>query len=304
MRQVFRTTSLVILLALALALPANVKSGSGPDSLLEGRRICIDPGHDATLTPGATARTRSGVVPVHPVDRIPMYEHELTLSVAIRLQALLEADGAAVCLTRKARQEGGGLQTAPVDFTGDGRARDPIVDIPELIQPRIDWVNEFGAEVLVSIHFNGSSEPSVRGSEAYFTDSGPSALAGRSLSSSLLAGLLDALQAAGHPVRDRGLHSDRYQRYSAAETARLLANNAAAIRANGHDPAGCFDCYRLLTLGNNPMSARMGAYVAALIEVEFISNPDVVENFMMRPDSLDIIAAGLHQGLRSYFGQE
>jgi N-acetylmuramoyl-L-alanine amidase len=232
-----------------------------------------------------------------------MTEHELTLSVATRLQVLLEAEGSRVCLTRKAREDGGGLRQEPVDYTGDGRVR-PVEDVPEIIQPRIDWANDFGAEVLLSIHFNGSDDSLVRGSEAYYTDAGPRAEEGQALARSVLAGLLAELTAAGHHTVDRGLRSDRYQRYSDAQTARMLANNAIAIRANGYDPAKCGDCFRLLTLGNNPMSMRMGRYLAVLVEVEFLSNPDVVESFLLRPDSLDLVASGLHQGLMSYFARE
>ena len=233
-----------------------------------------------------------------------MHEHEITLSVATRLQALLEVDGAAVCVTRKSREEGGGLQQEPVDFTGDGRASLPIEDVPELMQPRIDWANDFGAEVLLSIHFNGSTDPTARGSEVYYTDAGPTAEAGRRLSDAVLTGLLAELEAAGHRAVDRGLRSDRYQRYSPAETARLIATNAAAVVANGHDPAKCSECYRLVTMGNNPMSPRPGRYLAVLVEVEFLSNPDVVESFLLRPDSLDVIASGLYRGVRAYFAEQ
>ena len=107
-----------------------------------------------------------------------MTEHELTLSVAARLQTLLEVDGARVCVTRKTREAGGGLQQEPADYTGDGRVR-PVEDVPEIIQPRIDWANDFGAEVLLSIHFNGSDDPSVRGSEVCFSDAGPRTDEGR-----------------------------------------------------------------------------------------------------------------------------
>ena len=120
----------------------------------------------------------------------------------------------------------------------------------------------------------------------------------------MLTGLIADLTAAGHRTVDRGIRSDRYQRYSDAQTARMIANNAGAIRANGHDPAKCSDCYRLLTLGNNPMSMNPGLYLGVLVEVEFLSNPDVVEGFLLRPDSLDVIAAGLHQGLMAYFAHE
>lgn len=272
-------------------------------SALAGRRICLDPGHDARWVPGATGYGGAGTVPRHPVEGIPLYEHELTLSVAYRVKALLEAEGAAVCVTRKPRVDGGGLQKEPYDYTGDGRVRTAASaeDGPERIQPRIDWANDFGAEVLVSIHYNGLEDKSVRGTEVYFTDGGQQRQQGKLLASSLLAGLLAEMRAAGFEARDRGIRSDAYQRYSPDETSRTIANNAAIIRANGADPANCPACMRLLTTGNNPMSLHPGRYVGALVEVEFLSNPAVVEGFVMRPDSLDIVARGLVKGLRTYF---
>src|SRR5688572_30387482 len=44
---------------------------------LAGRRVCIDPGHDAYWAVGATARSRTGRTLLHPIDQIPLYEHEL-----------------------------------------------------------------------------------------------------------------------------------------------------------------------------------------------------------------------------------
>jgi N-acetylmuramoyl-L-alanine amidase len=273
---------------------------------LAGRRVCIDPGHDGRWVPGATGRNQGGAVPLQPADRIPLHEHELTLSVAYRLKALLEAEGALVCVTRTPREEGGGLQVEPYDFTGDGRVRtagQAVEDGPERTQPRIDWANAFGAEVLISIHFNGLSDPAVRGTEAYYTDAGARAADGRRLAAALVDGLLAEMAEAGYPGLRRGVFSDLYQRYSEEETRRLIANNQALIRANGADPAACRDCYRLLTLGNNPMSLHRGEYLGALVEVEFLSNPAVVEAFIARPDSLDIVARGLLRGTRTFFGE-
>jgi N-acetylmuramoyl-L-alanine amidase len=277
---------------------------AAPTGPLRGRRICIDPGHDAVWVAGASGRSRTGAVPRHPADQVPLHEHELTLSVAYRLKPLLEAEGAEVCVTRRHRDEGGGLQLEPYDYTGDDRVRlrgAAVEDEPERIQPRIDWVNAFGAEVLVSIHFNGSEDQRVRGSEVYFTDGGPDPDGGRRLADAVLRGLLQSLADAGHRTHDRGVRSDSYQRYAPADMARLLAHNAAVIRANGHDPAACRECYRLLTTGNNPMSLHRGGYLGVLVEVEFLSNAEVVDGFIMRPDSLDVIAGGLFQGLRGYF---
>jgi N-acetylmuramoyl-L-alanine amidase len=280
-----------------------VTESPAPTSLA-GHRICLDPGHDSYWVAGASGRTSSGSVPRHPQAQIPLVEHELTLQVAYRLKSLLESEGAYVCVTRRPAEEGGYLAIEPYDYTGDGRVRPAsrtVEDVPELIQPRIDLANSFRAEILVSIHFNGSEDQRLRGTEVYYTDAGPREAQGRELAQSLLSALTAEMRAAGHATLDRGVRSDRYQRYSQQETLRLFANNAAVIRANGHDPGDCPDCYRQLTLGNNPMSLHRGTYVGALVEVEFLSNPDVVEGFILRPDSLDVIAKGLLQGIKGYF---
>jgi N-acetylmuramoyl-L-alanine amidase len=243
-------------------------------------------------------------VPRHPVDQIPLHEHELTLSVSYRLKTLLEVEGAEVCVTRNPRADGGGLVIAPYDYTGDGRVRTQgaaVEDGAERIQPRIDVANGFGAEILVSVHFNGSDERSLRGSEVFYSDTGPRQAEGRRLAVSVLAGLLAEMRDFGYQPIDRGIKSDRYQRYTPEEMRRFIANHTAIIRANGHDPANCGDCYRLVTLGNNPMSLYPGNYAGVMAEVEFLSNPDVVEGFILRPESLDVIAQGLFRGIKAYF---
>ena len=141
----------------------------------------------------------------------------------------------------------------------------------------------------------------MRGTEVYYTDGGPREASNRLLATSLLDGTLSALRDAGFDVTSRGIRSDLYQRYGAEDTRRLLQNNASVIRANGYDPANCRECMRLLTTGNNPMSVRPGNYVSALVEVEFLSNPDVVERLIMRPDAFDVIAKGLERGVLAYY---
>ena len=192
----------------------------------------------------------------------------------------------------------------PYDFNGDGRVRtsgQAIEDEPERSQPKIDVANSFGAEVLVAIHFNGAGDPTVRGTETYYSDTGVHADEDRRLAASLQSALLAEMTATGYPAFDRGIKSDRYQRYSESEMRRMLSAFSAMIRARGVDPSNCYDCYRLFTLGNNPMSREAGRYAGALVEVEFLSNPSVVSAFILRPDSLDVIARGLLNGLRQYF---
>ena len=275
-----------------------------PKGPLAGRRICIDPGHDAYWAVGATGYDSAGKVPLHPVDHVPLYEHELTLSVAYRLKTLLEADGADVCITRRPRSEGGNPYAEPYDYNGDGRVRtsgQAIEDNPERIQPRIDSALAFEADVLLAIHFNGLDDRRVRGTEVYYSDAGLRQADNHRLAGALMTGLLLELRAAGFPAVDRGLRSDKYMRYSDADLHRMTGLYAGVIRANGASPEWCADCSRLVTLGNNPMSLRKGTYAGALVEVEFLSNPEVVETLIMRPDTLDVIAMGLKRGLSAYY---
>jgi N-acetylmuramoyl-L-alanine amidase len=272
-----------------------------PAGRLVGKRICVDPGHDAVWGVGATGKDRQGQVPTHPTEGIPLFEHELTLSIAYKLVQLLVDEGAQVCVTRR---EDGSLQLEPHDFTGDGQVRPDgiaLEDGPERSQPRIEWANQFGADVLVSIHFNGLADPTVRGTEVYYSDTGPRADDGLALANALLAALVEELGVHGHDAVNRGVRSDRYQRYPPDVQAAFRRNNAPTILRNGFDPADCPDCQRIGVLGNNPMSLNRGAYIAALVEIEFLSNPNVVEELLMRPDSIDIIATGLAKGLLAYF---
>ena len=279
-----------------------VDAGAPREGRLAGRRICLDPGHDAYWGVGASARDSRGATPVHPTEGIRLVEFELTLKVAYRLADLLAQEGADVCVTRR---EDGSLQIEPYDFTGDGQVRpdgQAVEDSPERTQPRIDWANRFGAEVLVSVHFNGADDPAVRGTEVYYSDVGPLAERGRVLADVLLRSLLDEMNARGYATVDRGTRIDRYQRYPSEVQAAFLRNNAGTIVRNGADPGNCPDCSRIGVLGNNPMSLTRAMYVGTLVEVEYLSNPYAVDALIMRPDSVDIIATGLAKGVLTYLG--
>jgi N-acetylmuramoyl-L-alanine amidase len=268
---------------------------------LEGRRICLDPGHDDHYSLGSSGYDSRGRLAVHPTLKVPLTEPAMTLVVADRLRTLLEADGAAVCVTRR---DDGGLQVEPYDFTGDGRVRtegQALEDTAERLQPRIDWANAFDADVLVSIHFNGNDDPTVRGTEAYYSDDVPSASDGRALGEALVAATLDELRARGLRAVDRGTHDDIFGRYDPSVRSRSLRHNAAAITANGHDPATCEDCRRLVILGNNPTSIHMGTYLGVLVELEYLSSRDVVQEVMLRDDVAELFATALRNGLVAWF---
>jgi N-acetylmuramoyl-L-alanine amidase len=269
---------------------------------LAGRRICLDPGHEAYWIIGSAARDRTGAVPVHPTEQIPLLEHELNLKVAYRLAGVLEAEGAEVCVTRRAD---GPLQIAPYDYTGDGIVRPDAVsevDVGERVQPRIDWANQFGAEMLLSIHFNGSEDSTRSGTEVYYSDTSPRAAESIRLGEAVMRSVLAELASVGYAGLDRGVAHDRYVRDSREVRSQLIGHYDAIIRSHGVDPANCPQCDGLLPLGNNPFSLHLGMYVAALAEVEYMTNPDVVERLLLRPDVVDVVSRGLAQGIFAFYG--
>ena len=254
--------------------PLSAPLPSGP---LAGVRLCLDPGHDNEYAPGAAAYDATG--------RVLFTEQDLTLALAYRLKELLEQDGAQVCVTRR---PDGALWRAPRDENGNGTVRREE-DMVERAQVRVDWMNAFGPQAVVSLHFNSFSDPSISGVEVYYADIGPDQEDSRRFAQALLDGLLQEMARAGYTPRNRGVRSDRikpeYLKY-----AHLYGQNER-----------CTDCTRLLSLGQNPLLFRRGQWpVGALVEALFLSSPQDVA-FLRRPDALEVIANGLHQGIRAYF---
>lgn len=116
--------ALVAGLLAALAF-APVAEGQTTGSL-SGKKIVLDPGHGGS-DPGATQRTANGTL---------LVEKEQNLIVANKLKGLLEASGAAVYMTRTTDESLSNTQ-------------------------RYEYANSTGADVLVSLHMNGSKDPKV-----------------------------------------------------------------------------------------------------------------------------------------------
>ena len=107
---------------------------------LKGKIICIDAGHGGGDS-GAIGPT--GVT-----------EKSVTLRVALKLQELLEAEGAEVIMTRRTDKA--------VSWKGDKASA-----IEEL-QARCDVANKAKAIIFVSIHADSFTNPAARGSTGYY----------------------------------------------------------------------------------------------------------------------------------------
>ena len=112
-----------ILTAVLFALAAVFAAGAGAQEPGCRGQVVVDAGHGGTDTGAVNAR-------------YGLKEKEQTLDVARRLETLLEADGHPVCMTR----------TADETLSNNDRYA---------------YANTTGAEVLVSVHMNGSSNPAT-----------------------------------------------------------------------------------------------------------------------------------------------
>ncbi len=169
-----------------------------PRKPLAGRRIGLDPGHGP--------RDDLGAVLLDPdTGRLVLSEAELDLDLALRCRDLLAARGADVVLTR----ESADTFTAPwpADANDDGTVGGASDDL----QTRVDILNDFRAEVFVSIHANSSSDPAKRkGIQALYCATEDCAFPAESkrLGKLALDQLEAKLEAAGYPVQKRELRSD------------------------------------------------------------------------------------------------
>jgi N-acetylmuramoyl-L-alanine amidase len=219
--------------------------------------VVIDAGHGGLYYWGASARDSDGNQHI---------EKDFALEVALRLRDLLLADE--------------GARYVPV-LTRDGDYTLTYFDAgnyrPSVIaeqQARVDLANAAGADVILSVHFNGWHDASQTGTETYCN---PDRVFGNE-SCQLAYFVQDALVAA---IRESGY--DIYNRG---------AKNDAEV---GGDP----EYAHSHLLGTNP-DFRPSFMPGIISEVLFLSSPPDLE-FLKRPDAFDIIARAYKQALDDYF---
>jgi N-acetylmuramoyl-L-alanine amidase len=156
----------------------------------EPRRITLDPGHGGAEI-GSSHRFADGVI---------LREKDLNLRVALRLRQLLGRAGFVVTLTRTTDTS---VNSNHQDLNGDGR-----VGLADELQARVDAANAAGSSLFVAICFNGSSDPSARGTEAFWNPNRPFSDRNRQLAERVQSAMVADLAAAGYTPRNRGANTD------------------------------------------------------------------------------------------------
>ena len=178
------------LAASQIALPG-LEAGAcitfSPTHAGSGETVFLDPGHGG-LDPGVVVGSGARQV----------LEKDATLSVASRLSALLRADGYRVAMART-------QDTTLIKLAGTDSVMGSLVAsaVHRDLAARAACANATGAAVLLSIHFDAFSDPSVGGTETFYDSARTFAAANRRLAIAVQAALVAALG-----TSDRGVWTD------------------------------------------------------------------------------------------------
>ena len=227
-----------------------------------GKTVFIDAGHGGA-DPGVVGSAGGR----------PVLEKDGTLAVATRLEALLRADGHRVVMARTQDTSVVKLSQSDVitgSLTATAEHRDLVT--------RASCANAGAASVLVSIHFDGFSDPSVGGTETFYDAARPFAGDSKRLSLDLQAAMVDALG-----TSDRGVWPDDQV-------------NAPTLTTSGNRYGHLIELGPALTGWVDDPSKMPGA----LVEPLFITNRDEAA-IAADPGGQQRIAAALEAGLQKYF---
>jgi N-acetylmuramoyl-L-alanine amidase len=248
-----------------------------PNPAFAAKTICLDPGHGGSDR-GYT-RAADAVAPA-------MEEAVYNLDVALDLRDRLRRMGFAVVMTRTTDAD---VNSAGIDVNGDGEtyanliATDPVKaqrarQIDEL-QARINVCNRAKADLLLSIHLNGFSDPSVGGYETWFSSARPFVANNRRIAQLVFDQLGLHMQAAGYNAHARRVNDDA----------------DANVIASGD----VFDRY-IITGPAEPGKITPSVMPGAIVESLFISN-DQDAAFVATAAGQDAIATAMQEAIRAYF---
>ncbi|HUP26922.1 MAG TPA: N-acetylmuramoyl-L-alanine amidase, partial [Chloroflexia bacterium] len=225
-----------------------------PRKVPTSRIVVLDPGHGGKETGAVSA---GGLA-----------EKKVNLQIALKLRTLLEGAGYKVVMTRSGDSA---VNTGGRDLNGNG-----VVDNDDDLQARVDLANKAHADIFISIHNNGDTDPAAEGTTIYYCDARPFVAESIRLASALRRHLVEDMDAAGYSTQDKG-----------------IADDSPLGKPFGH----------LFVLGPlTPRVARASSMPGALGETLYLSNRR--EAALLGSDKmLASIAQGYFEGIEEYFGR-
>ena len=247
---------------LALVWDTPLASAAPAQPIGQGKTVYIDPGHGG-LESGAAHTNADG--------KADVVERDVNLSIGLKLRALLEANGFRVAMSRSTNAS---PNTPPIDRNDDGR-----VSSRDDYQAVVDLANDSKADVMVSIHNNGSTNKELSGTEVWYSPLRRFADRNLLLARLLQQNLVASLRGLGYNVVDRGIKDD------------------SAYRIYNGRP------YEIFVLGeadNTRFHPRAAQMPAALGESLFLSN-DADAAMLGQDRTQEAIAMGYYNAIVAYF---
>jgi N-acetylmuramoyl-L-alanine amidase/LysM repeat protein len=218
--------------------------------------VVIDPGHGGT---------EIGAAHVFP-DNVALQEKNVNLKVALKTADILRKAGRQVQLTRTTDTQ---VNNPPKDVTGDGK-----MTLDDDLESRVDIANKAGAQLFLSIHFNGSGDPAQSGSEVYYNTKRPFSDKNKKFAQVVLDNLLATTKAAGFNMNNRGVKNDEFS---------VGKGNSLYLLGPTDD--------------DKPRAAQM---TGALVEGAFLTN-DQDASYLKQDKFLDALAQGYAQAIQQWF---
>jgi N-acetylmuramoyl-L-alanine amidase len=212
------------------------------------------------------------------LDGQTVMEKTVTLALALKTKALLDATGYRVVLSRTA-DDLPGLESA--DLSPDGTSLTPDGVLADL-QRRIDRANASGARLFISLHLNASDDPSARGTETYYDSTRPFASDNQRLATLVQRNVIESLHGKAYDTPDRGIIDDTI----------LSTENLGTLP----------DSYNhLVLLGPEiPGQLRPTQMPGVLSEALFVTSPEEA-SAAITPQAQDLIAHGYAQAVIDFF---
>jgi N-acetylmuramoyl-L-alanine amidase len=174
----------------SLARPGDLPGSDLSNSFRRDPSVTLDAGHGGTEI--GTSHTFA--------DGTLLAEKDINLRVMLRVRDLLQQSGFQVTTTRTRDAQ---VNTDKKDLTGDGK-----VTLSDDLQARIDLANTTGSDIFVSVHFNGISDPNVKGTYVFFDPDRPHADRSKALAEMVDQAVSGALKTAGYTTVDHGATKD------------------------------------------------------------------------------------------------
>ncbi len=240
-----------------LARPGDLPGSDLTGAFRRVASITLDAGHGGS---------EIGTSHTYP-DGTVVLEKDLNLRVMLRLRDLLQQAGFQVTTTRTTDSQ---VNADKKDLTGDGK-----VTLSDDLQARVDIANNSGSDLFVSVHFNGISDPNMKGTYVFYDPSRPNSDRSKALADMVDASITKALKDAGYTTVDHGSTTD------------------TSVLGGDH--------YYLLS-PKTDIVARPSTMPAIIGEGLFLTNADDA-NAARKDAIVEAIAQGYAAGIKAYFAK-